>query len=81
MWSASAKPSAYLVGEMWRDADGWLDVFDGLMNYPLRGLLLDFCVRDHMDAEDLAIESEALLRRTPIPRSCSICSAAMTRPD
>lgn len=63
----SAKPSAYLVGEMWHSSDGWLEVFDGQMNYELRRLLLDFCVLDQMDAEDLAIESEALLRRTPDP--------------
>jgi glycosidase len=31
------------------------------MNYRLRDVLLDFCVRDHMDAEDAAFEIESLL--------------------
>lgn len=56
-----SKPDAYLVGEIWRDAVPWLDVFDGTMNYRLRDVLLDFCIRDHMDAEDAALELEALV--------------------
>lgn len=54
-------PEAYLVGEIWRDAGPWLDVFDGVMNYRLRDHLLDYCVRDAMDAEDFVFESKALL--------------------
>jgi cyclomaltodextrinase len=57
----AVKPDAYLVGEIWRDARPWLDVFDGAMNYRFRDALLDFCVRDHMDAEDVAYETEQLL--------------------
>lgn len=56
-----AKPDTYLVGEIWRDAAPWLDVFDGAMNYRLRDVLLDFCIRDHLDAEDAALEIERLL--------------------
>lgn len=50
------KPDAYIVGEIWRDSLTWLDgtTCDGTMNYPLREYLLDFCVHDHMDAEDFA---------------------------
>lgn len=56
----SVKPDAYLVGEVWRDADPWLDVFDGTMNYRTRDVLLDYCLRDDMDAEDAALELEWL---------------------
>jgi glycosidase len=57
----AVKPDAYLVGECWRDARPWLALFDGVMNYRLRDILLDFCVRDHMDAEDAAYETQRLL--------------------
>jgi cyclomaltodextrinase / maltogenic alpha-amylase / neopullulanase len=56
-----AKPDAYLVGEIWRDATPWLDVFDGVMNYRLRDLLLDYCLHDHLDAEDVAFEIRSIL--------------------
>jgi glycosidase len=56
----SVKPDAYLAGECWRDARPWLTVFDGVMNYRLRDILLDFCVRDHMDAEDAAYETQRM---------------------
>jgi len=47
-------PEAYIVGEVWRDPKPWLegDTCDGIMNYPLRDYILDYCVRDTMDAED-----------------------------
>jgi glycosidase len=47
-------PEAYIVGEIWRDPKPWLegDTCDGIMNYPLRDYILDYCVRDTMDAED-----------------------------
>lgn len=63
----AAKGSAYLVGEIWHSWDGWFDAFDGLMNYQLRSRLLDFCVLDSMDAEDLALETGALLARMADP--------------
>lgn len=49
-----ANPEAYIVGEVWRDPEPWLkgDTCDGIMNYPLREYILDYCVRDAMDAED-----------------------------
>ena len=57
-------PEAYILGEVWRDGRTWLtgEMFDGLMNYRLRDLILDYCVRDTMDAEDFDLEL-ALLRR------------------
>ena len=57
----SAKPDAYIVGEIWRDAMPWLDLYDGAMNYRLRDVHLDYCVRDHMDAEDAAFETIGLI--------------------
>jgi len=50
----AANPEAYIVGEIWRDPEPWLagDTCDGIMNYPLRDAILDYCVRDTMDAED-----------------------------
>ncbi len=50
----SANPEACIIGEVWRDPQPWLagDTCDGIMNYPLRDAILDFCVRDAMDAED-----------------------------
>jgi cyclomaltodextrinase / maltogenic alpha-amylase / neopullulanase len=47
-------PESYIVGEVWRDPEPWLegDICDGIMNYPLRDYILDYCVRDTMDAED-----------------------------
>ncbi|MGD0002825.1 MAG: glycoside hydrolase family 13 protein [Anaerolineaceae bacterium] len=50
----TTKPEAYIVGEIWRDPAPWLagDTCDGIMNYPLRDAILDYCVRDTMDAED-----------------------------
>ena len=65
-WSAfrevvrQRRPDAYLVGEMWQPAPDWLDVFDGVMNYPLREHILDFCVRDDKDAEDFVYATTPL---------------------
>jgi len=55
-------PQAYLVGEIWRDAVPWIqgDIFDGAMNYRLRDYILDYCIRDAMDAEDFDFELTAL---------------------
>lgn len=57
------KPDVYIVGEAWRWPDEWLDgtTCDGVMNYTLRDHVLDYCVYDHMDAEDFHYELERLL--------------------
>jgi len=56
------KPDAYIVGEVWRDPRPWLqgDTCDGVMNYPLRNYILDYCVYDTMDAEDFDYEINLL---------------------
>ncbi len=58
----AANPQAYLVAEVWRGTDAWLhgDTVHGIMNYRLRSYILDYCVYDHMDAEDFDYEVTAL---------------------
>ncbi|MCL4386615.1 MAG: glycoside hydrolase family 13 protein [Actinobacteria bacterium] len=55
-------PESYLVGEIWRDPEFWIhsDTFDGVMNYKLRDLIIDFCIRDSLDAEDFDYELKYL---------------------
>jgi glycosidase len=56
------RPDAYIVGEVWRDPRPWLqgDTCDGVMNYPLRNYILDYCIFDTMDAEDFDYEINLL---------------------
>jgi len=58
----NVKPDAYIVGEIWRDGTEWIqgDTCDGIMNYRLRNHILDYCVWDHMDAEDFDFELRQL---------------------
>ncbi len=60
----SSKPDAYVLGEVWRWPEVWLDgtTCDGVMNYPLRNYILDYCLWDHMDAEDFHFEVSNLLK-------------------
>jgi glycosidase len=53
---------AYIVGEMWRGTQPWLqgDTLHGVMNYRLRSHILDFCAFDAMDAEDFDYELREL---------------------
>lgn len=57
-------PQAYLVGEVWREAEAWVqgDIFDGVTNYRLRELILDYCLTKILDGEDFAFETEMLNR-------------------
>jgi glycosidase len=54
----AANQQAYLVGEVWREAGPWVNggPFDGVTNYRLRDLLLDYCLNFTLDAEDFAYE-------------------------
>ncbi len=56
----STKSDAYLVGEIWRDPREWENLFDGTMNYRFRDAMLDYCLRDAMDAEDFRYETDRL---------------------
>jgi len=60
----NANPQAYLVGEIWREAVPWIkgNIFDGVTNYRLRELLLDYCLTHVLDAEDFAFETDMLLQ-------------------
>lgn len=55
-------PQAYLIGEIWREADPWIkgDTFDGITNYRLRELILDYFANGFLDAEDFAYEVDSL---------------------
>lgn len=49
----SAKPDAFIMGEVWHDSLEWLrgDQFDSVMNYPWREAVLDFFAKGNIDAE------------------------------
>ncbi|WP_036498972.1 glycoside hydrolase family 13 protein, partial [[Mycoplasma] testudinis] len=42
-WAKEINPNIYILGEIWYDSTPWIsgDMFDGVMNYPLRGLIID----------------------------------------
>jgi cyclomaltodextrinase len=49
-------PHAYLLGEIWHDAQRWLqgDQFDAVMNYPLTRACLGFFVGDNLRQDQVA---------------------------
>lgn len=52
----TAKPDAYILGEVWHDAAPWLqgDQFDGVMNYPFTNLAIEFFCKQSIDAKEFA---------------------------
>ncbi len=58
----TAKKDTFLFGEVWRDGRTWVngETFDGFTNYSLRGLILDYCMTEFLDAEDYLYEANAL---------------------
>lgn len=52
----SVAPDAFLLGEIWRDAIAWLDVFDSATHYRQRSNILDYCLHDALDGEDFGQE-------------------------
>jgi cyclomaltodextrinase / maltogenic alpha-amylase / neopullulanase len=54
----ACNPDAYIVAEVWRGVRDWMmgDTVHGVMNYRLRGAILDYTLFDHMDAEDFDYE-------------------------
>jgi glycosidase len=48
-----ANPNAFLVGEVWQQADPWLrgDQFDAVMNYPFMGTAIGFFAADRFGPE------------------------------
>jgi cyclomaltodextrinase len=60
-----ANDQAYLIGELWYDPATWLqgDTFDGVTNYLLRELIINYFSKGVLDAEDFSYEVTSLLRR------------------
>jgi cyclomaltodextrinase / maltogenic alpha-amylase / neopullulanase len=60
-------PDAYLIGELWTADTRWVgpDHFDGLMNYPLRDLLLDYLNGSFLTTTKFADKVESLLKVYP----------------
>ena len=61
----AANPDAYIVGEIWHDGSRWLqgDQFDGITNYELRTLLLEWLVEGKYRALAFAHRMQELLAR------------------
>jgi len=55
-------PQAYLVGEVWREAVPWIkgDTFDGVTNYRLKEIILDYLLTHVLDGEDFGYELDTL---------------------
>jgi glycosidase len=70
----SSNPEAYLVAEAWRDPAPWVNAgtTDGVMNYPQRDFILDYCVYDRMDAEDFYYFTRRLLDQYGEAADCQI---------
>lgn len=64
-----ANPDAYIVGELWHDAQRWLqgDQFDGQMNYNFTRAAFGFFVGDNMDQSDTAGMGYGLLPTLDAP--------------
>lgn len=64
------KPDIFLLGEFGNgntDPSAWVgpEVFDSVMNYPLRGLILDFVVFEKIDIEEFHQRLMMLLEKLP----------------
>ncbi len=57
-------PEAYIVGEIWHGGERWLrgDQFDGIMNYALRQILLEWLVEGRYRARAFAKRLQDLLQ-------------------
>jgi glycosidase len=62
-------PDAYIVGEIWKDANPWLDgtQFDAVMNYLFRDLCCDFFASETLRADQFAAGIDDLLAHYPPP--------------
>lgn len=69
------KPDAFLIAEIWEDADVWLrgDQFDSAMNYMFTNLCRDFFATTTIDARTFDEQFQKALMRYPFP----IASAQM----
>ncbi|WP_147804381.1 alpha-glycosidase [Alkalicoccus halolimnae] len=62
-----ANPDAYILGEIWHNSQAWLmgDQFDAVMNYPVTNSILDFFIKDEIDAESFMSRLDATLIAYP----------------
>ena len=62
-----ANPEAYLLGEIWTVDPRWVGAshFDGLMNYPVREVLLEFLVGGQLRPSEFVQRLEAILAAYP----------------
>ncbi len=69
-----ANPDAYIVGEIWTDASKWLkgDMFDGVMNYPLRNAVINYVVRESLTPSNFARQIYAWQMKYPDPAVWSL---------
>jgi glycosidase len=58
MVAKEKNPEAYIVGEVWHDANPWLggDQFDAVMNYPLNDAVLGFFAKEELNSVEFAQE-------------------------
>ncbi|WP_028782009.1 alpha-glycosidase [Thalassobacillus devorans] len=63
----SAKPDAYILGEIWHDSMPWLqgDQFDAVMNYPFTNGAVEFFAKDSMKASEFADTITKVLHMYP----------------
>lgn len=63
------KPDAFLIAEIWEDADVWLkgDQFDSAMNYMFTYLCRDFFASGRIGAEEFDEQMNKALMRYPAP--------------
>lgn len=63
----SAKPDAYILGEIFHDSMMWLqgDQFDSVMNYPFAHTVLDFFAKGTLDAYEFANAIQQQMARYP----------------
>ncbi|AIQ63272.1 cyclomaltodextrinase [Paenibacillus stellifer] len=64
-------PEAYILGEIWHESSPWLegDKFDAVMNYPFTDAVIDFFVREDLDASGFAAAIGKQLSRYPLQAS------------
>ncbi len=60
----AVNPEVYLLGEIWEIAPRWVRYFDGLMNYPLRALVLEL-LQNKINAEQFGNHIDELSRVYP----------------
>lgn len=77
-------PEAYIVGEIWEEPSRWLagDQFDGVMNYPVRKLALDFLFPQGMRSADAVSTGDttgAVGRTLELPEFCKKFQALFER--